>query len=108
MIAGFLIRFKAIKDLKGNYTQRMIIPKRIVKEGIYKYIRHPFYLGTIIYLFGFSLLLGGWKIAFLLLPYSIGFFLDRIDREEQMLINYFGGEYIQYMKSTKKLIPFVY
>jgi len=28
--------------------------------------------------------------------------------EERMLIKYFGEEYIEYMKETKRIVPYVY
>jgi protein-S-isoprenylcysteine O-methyltransferase Ste14 len=35
-------------------------------------------------------------------------FLNRIRREEALLIEEFGAEYETYRESTKKLIPFIY
>ncbi len=35
-------------------------------------------------------------------------FLRRINIEEEVLIEQFGQDYIDYMKKTKRLIPFIY
>jgi protein-S-isoprenylcysteine O-methyltransferase Ste14 len=43
-------------------------------------------------------------VMLLLIPYL----LQRIKYEEKMLIEHFGDHYLEYMKRTKKLIPFVY
>ena len=39
-----------------------------------------------------------------LIPYVI----YRIKIEEEMLIEKFGIDYLEYMKKTKKLIPYIY
>jgi protein-S-isoprenylcysteine O-methyltransferase Ste14 len=38
----------------------------------------------------------------------IPLFLKRIRMEEEMLIGEFGPDYVAYMETTKRLIPFVY
>jgi protein-S-isoprenylcysteine O-methyltransferase Ste14 len=46
--------------------------------------------------------------GFLVMLGIIPLFIYRIRIEEKMLIEKFGDEYLQYMKRTKKLIPFFY
>jgi protein-S-isoprenylcysteine O-methyltransferase Ste14 len=46
----------------------------------------------------------GFATMLLIIP----LFLNRIRMEEEMLIGEFGPDYIAYMKTTKRLIPFVY
>jgi protein-S-isoprenylcysteine O-methyltransferase Ste14 len=47
---------------------------------------------------------GGILIVLMVFGLTIGY---RIKIEETFLISEFGDDYIQYMKKTKKLIPFV-
>lgn len=35
-------------------------------------------------------------------------YLYRTNFEEKMLIQKFGDEYLEYMKDTKKMIPYIY
>jgi protein-S-isoprenylcysteine O-methyltransferase Ste14 len=46
----------------------------------------------------------GFVVMFLLVPYLV----HRITLEEKMLVEHFGSEYQEYMKTSKRLIPFLY
>ncbi len=78
----------------------------LVRQGAYKYIRHPLYS---------SLLLFGWGVFFKnlsLLSASLALvasaFLAATARVEEMEnVQKFGDDYIAYMKKTKRFIPFV-
>ena len=39
---------------------------------------------------------------------DLNFIFDRIDREEKFLITVFGKKYIDYMKQTKIIVPFIF
>jgi len=79
---------------------------RLVKTGLFRYIRHPMYS---------SLLLLGWGIFFKApswleagLALLCTFFLIATGRaEERENIRYFGSEYIEYMHQTKMFIPYI-
>jgi protein-S-isoprenylcysteine O-methyltransferase Ste14 len=110
-LVGFLIRAMALRATNKVVKEfwRIIKPMKLVKKGIYKHIRHPMYLGSILSCFGISLLLTkniGVSIMFVVV--LTNFLLARIDQEEQMLVFNYGVEYIEYMKRTKMLIPFVF
>lgn len=108
-LVGVSIRLVAKRTLGKYYSYglRTLRGHKIVKHGIYKYVRHPISLAVIIYgiaipiffesLYGFLLILG-------LVPCII----YRIRIEERMLVEEFGDEYREYMKKTKKMIPKVY
>ncbi|HPN34224.1 MAG TPA: isoprenylcysteine carboxylmethyltransferase family protein [bacterium] len=78
----------------------------LVASGIYRYIRHPMYC---------SLLLLTWGIFFkrissagLVLAAAATFFLFlTVLREEEENVRYFGEPYREYMKRTKRFIPFL-
>jgi len=38
----------------------------------------------------------------------VHFFIDRIDREEQLMYIKFKDKYAEYMRRTKMLIPFIF
>jgi protein-S-isoprenylcysteine O-methyltransferase Ste14 len=82
-------------------------PERLVTSGIYRYIRNPMYLGHIIFLIGLSLTLQSALAAFITVGTSIWFHY-RVLRDESRLINLFGDSYLQYMKQTKRWIPYVF
>ncbi|MGE4231789.1 MAG: isoprenylcysteine carboxylmethyltransferase family protein [Bacteriovoracia bacterium] len=107
---GVFIRLKAIRDLGYFFTFEIGIRPghRVVKIGIYSIVRHPSYLGFVFLVVGFATCTGS-MIVFLssVIPMVI-FFIMRIYSEEKMLVSHFGDEYREYMKTTKRLIPYVF
>ncbi|PVU71568.1 hypothetical protein DDW05_00485 [Candidatus Nanobsidianus stetteri] len=82
--------------------------QKIVKDGIYKYIRHPGYLGEIIIFFGlgfvtYSLL--GILGAFIV---SLMVYAGEVIPEEKYMLQKFGKEYEEYMKETFRFIPYIF
>jgi len=106
ILIGLLIRIIAGKKLI-KFSWRIIPPQELTTNGLYSKIRHPMYLGTFIFTIGLFWLLVGFKIAICLNYIVMQFIFDRIDREEQLLIMIFGDKYIEYIKKTKMLIPFI-
>jgi protein-S-isoprenylcysteine O-methyltransferase Ste14 len=109
VVAGFVIRIVAIATLKRNFSGALRIREdhTLVRNGIYKRVRHPAYLGAILIFTGIPVMLSsplGFMVMLLLIPYL----LHRIKLEEGMMIERFGKEYEDYMRSSKRLIPFVY
>ena len=76
----------------------------VVSQGIYRFIRHPIYVGDLILLIGFELALNSWLVlgAVALIPIV----LKQALREEEMLCQSLTG-YEQYRARTKAFIPFV-
>jgi len=76
----------------------------VVSHGLYRYIRHPIYVGDLLLLAGFELSLNSWLAlgAGLLAPVI----LWKALREERMLIESLPG-YEKYCARTKRFIPFV-
>jgi len=82
--------------------------QKIIKNGIYKYIRHPGYLGEIIIFFGlgfvtYSLL--GILGAFIV---SLMVYFGEVVPEEKYMLEKFGREYEEYMKETFRFIPYIF
>jgi protein-S-isoprenylcysteine O-methyltransferase Ste14 len=109
IVVGIVIRFVAIATLKRNFSGALRIraDHTLVKGGIYKHVRHPAYLGAILLFTGIPVMassLLGFLVMLLLVPYL----LHRIKLEESMMIERFGKEYEEYMRSSKRLLPFVH
>jgi protein-S-isoprenylcysteine O-methyltransferase Ste14 len=109
ILAGLIIRFVAIATLKKNFSGALRIRDghTLVKSGIYKQVRHPAYLGAIILFIGIPVMLSS-VIGFLVMLLLIPILLHRIKLEEKMMIERFGEEYKDYMRSSKRLIPYIY
>jgi protein-S-isoprenylcysteine O-methyltransferase Ste14 len=81
--------------------------QELVTIGIYRYIRHPIYLGVMLAYGGGQIVAGSYlSMVFLVLfTYSS---IVQAKKEEKLLLQHFGQEYEDYMRKTKMLIPFVY
>ena len=110
IIAGMVIRFMAIRTLGKFFTANLAIQAdhKLVKYGLYKYIRHPSYFGSLLSFIGFGLTLNNWISLFIILIPVLISFIYRINIEEKLLSEQIGLEYIDYKKSTKKLLPYIY
>lgn len=108
-VIGVYMRLVAVRTLGKQFTAELKIMQNheLIKRGIYQYIRHPAYLGTSILGIGISLIFSS-LYSFLLMLALFPCYLYRIHYEENMLLERFGNEYREYMKKTKKIIPFIY
>lgn len=77
---------------------------KLVMEGVYAQVRHPIYstdiiLGWSVFFFypDVRLLIGAFWLTFVLLFW--------MNREEKALIDKFGAEYLEYMRSVPKMFP---
>lgn len=71
-------------------------------------MRHPSYAFSLLTFVGLAIVLNNYISAIVLLIPVFVMFLRRINIEEEVLIEQFGQDYIDYMKKTKRLIPFIY
>lgn len=106
---GLVIYLVARLTLGRLFSKMLIIVEghELVTHGIYRHVRHPSYTGSILFWLGLPLVFNSLLGFVVMLPLII-LILLRIPVEEAMLIREFGEEYREYMKRTKKLIPFVY
>jgi len=104
---GFLVRLKTISDLKSNYNiSKEKISDQIMTTGIYGYVRHPLYLGTLFIYFGFCLMLFSKIGVALYFIFLIPLFFIRIKEEEKEFSD--NSKYQQYRKEVSCLIPFIF
>ncbi len=109
ILIGFTLLFVSLGTLKRNYASTLVVRRdhRLITHGIYRFVRHPLYLGVILITIGvptYAYSLRGLLIMLLLIP----IFLNRIRMEEKLLTEEFGEAYLAFKKVTKKLVPFIY
>jgi protein-S-isoprenylcysteine O-methyltransferase Ste14 len=75
-------------------------------EGPYRVTRHPIYTGILGMLFGSALVVGFGGVVLASLVFG-GVFLMRIRREEQLMLQTFGEQYVRYQRRVPCLVPFV-
>ena len=110
MIIGFVIAFTGVFTLKRFYSSTLVtrVDHRLITHGIYRFVRHPIYLGVLLICLVALPVYSSSAWGFLILSLLIPIFLGRIRMEERLLTEQFGDEYREYKASTSKLIPFVY
>jgi hypothetical protein len=80
---------------------------QLVVSGPYRWVRHPMYLGLIVFPWGAGLVFRSW-IGALLPMLLIALFVWRIADEEQLMQREFGEQWEAYCRRTRRLIPFIY
>lgn len=109
-IGGLIIRIKSILTLREyfTYTVTKIQDHELIEIWLYKYVRHPSYLGQFMIFVGIATALSNWlSIVTMIIPCLIGY-MYRIKVEEQFMAEQLGQKYLDYSKRTKKLIPMIY
>ena len=110
VLSGLAVRLTAVVTLKRQFaiTVSFIENHQLIQAGLYRYIRHPSYLGFLASELGFGLLSGNWfGLAVLAIPPLAGM-LYRIHVEEQALRQRFGAAYTDYARHTSRLLPGIY
>lgn len=110
MLAGIAFRFYAMSVLGRFFTYDVAVHagQTVVEAGPYRYIRHPSYTGALITLVGLGLALGNWAGLFAVLVCMAVAYGYRISVEEAALLAALGDPYKQYMRRTRRLIPFLF
>lgn len=76
----------------------------ILSSGAFRYVRHPLYLGSILFYFGMAVSTASLFSLALLLVICV-FYNYIAGYEEKLLQERFGEEYINYKKRTGKWLP---
>ncbi len=109
-ILGGIIFFSGLFIICGAFFQLMKAKKENWKlriSGFYRIVRHPMYLGDILWALGWSIIFNALyglvlTVLWLFLRYSLAVL------EEEKLIEKYGEIYKNYMKTvTKRIIPYV-
>ncbi|MGC2249618.1 MAG: methyltransferase, partial [Acidobacteriaceae bacterium] len=75
---------------------------------MYRWIRHPSYLGMLIIFLAIGIHSRNWLGLFVVLIPTTLALLYRIHVEEIALNSAFGETYASYSKTTRRLLPFLY
>jgi len=96
-------------DLGRNWSISLEVRDHhaLVKNGVYRLIRHPMYSSFFLLGVAQVLLLPNWFAGGSGLVGAGILYAFRVRREEQMMLESFGEEYRTYMTDTKRLIPWM-
>jgi len=110
MIFGLAIRWTAVVSLGRSFSANVAIrtEQRLQTDGLYRFVRHPSYLGLLLLLIAIGLHTRNWiGFAIVVIPTTAALSY-RIHVEEQALRAAFGDVYAVYISRTKRLLPGVY
>ena len=110
IILGIVIRAIAIATLWRYFTVNVSIREghELVDHGLYAFIRHPAYTGSLLSFIGLGFAFRNWlSVGIIAIATVIGFSY-RIAVEEGALTDHFGDRYRDYMRRSKRLIPGIY
>lgn len=93
-------------NIYHKYWSRESGTGKVVKNGVYKYIRHPQYTGFMLLTVGMLL---EWATlpTLIMWPFIALMYYRLARKEEKDMVREFGEEYVMYMSKTKRFIPFV-
>src|SRR5215475_6298191 len=99
--AGGALRIWPVFVLGNRFSGLVAIQPQhtLVTNGVYRFVRHPSYLGLLVNTLGWSLAFRSW-IGVLLWVLLILPLLARIHSEERLLRSEFGDEYVAYCART--------
>jgi protein-S-isoprenylcysteine O-methyltransferase Ste14 len=104
---SFYLRRQAIAALGRFWSLHVEIREshQLVREGPFRWVRHPAYSSMILEILSAALLLRSWWTALLVYAAFLPTLNARIRIEEKALIEKFGEGYLEFKRTTPALIP---
>jgi len=81
------------------------MPRRLVVQGLYRYVRNPMYISALLVLVGESALFRSWHMLEYSAVIAIGFHFFVLFHEEPTLRRKMGPEYVKYCEDVARWSP---
>ncbi len=106
-VLGLAIRLWSVLTLRERYTKTLLVQTDQVVErnGPYRWVRHPGYLGSLLVLNGIALASGNWLVLLSSLIATLIAYSYRIRVEDRMLVGALGQPYADYRQQVRALFP---
>ncbi len=106
---GFALVFGSGVALGRQYSADVTIQTdhQLITKGVYRFIRHPRYLGVIALSIGVSCLFRSW-IGLIATIIFLVILLYRIRDEEAVMHQEFSGAWEEYCQHSWRLLPYIY
>jgi protein-S-isoprenylcysteine O-methyltransferase Ste14 len=106
-LAALALFFWVLRSLGQNFSTTLTIKKdqTLVIQRPYQWIRHPMYTSFVFLWIGYFFLSTNWFIGLTGILGFVWAIVVRTPKEERMMIDWFGDEYIAYMKRTGRYLP---
>ena len=109
MVSGELLRVQALRTLGRFFTMRVaVLPgHRVVRQGLYRLVRHPAYTGWFLLSLGFGFYFGS-IVGIVGTSFFVVVLGWRVRVEEAALCESLGDEYRRYMSEVLALLPGIF
>jgi protein-S-isoprenylcysteine O-methyltransferase Ste14 len=110
ILLGTALRWWAIFTLGRYFTIDVAVrsTQSVVQSGPYRFVRHPSYTAILIMLLGVGMALANWASLVVILAGGLIGLLYRVRVEERALVEGLGQPYMDYMRTTRRFIPFIF
>jgi len=107
--AGLGFSVWARQHLGRNWSGTVQVKQdhQLVRDGPYRFVRHPIYTGVLTALLGTALVNNHWG-GILAVVIAFGSFWRKLTLEERFMGETFGSAYEEYRRKTAALIPFLF
>ena len=107
MVIALWLFWRAHVDLGLNWSITLEMRKghELIVHGVYRRIRHPMYASIFLFAVAQALLLQNWLAGWAGFVTVALLYFVRTPREEEMMCDYFGESYRDYMRRTGRLWP---
>ena len=94
--------------LAGNWSGSVTLKQdhTLVRDGPYRYARHPIYTGILLALIGSAIARDEWR-GVLAVALAFAALWRKLRLEERWLTEIFGEQYARYRREVRALIPFI-
>jgi protein-S-isoprenylcysteine O-methyltransferase Ste14 len=80
-------------------------PKRLVAQGLYRYVRNPMYVGVVFIIVGWAILFQSRGVLMYAAIVAAGFHVFVVLVEEPILARKFGADYERYRREVRRWLP---
>lgn len=106
LVLGIVLNLVADKSFKKKKTTVKPLGKStaLITDGVFRFSRHPMYLGFVLILLGIASLLGSLTPYVIVFGFAIFMHIVFINFEEKKLEETFGEAWLQYKKKVRQWI----
>ena len=110
LLGGSLLRRHCWRMLGQHFTGdvKASTDQPVIDRGAYRWVRHPSYTGGMMMYLGTGIALTNWLSVLIITSAGSLAYLYRVRVEEQALQTKLGSRYQEYMRRTKRFVPFVF
>jgi len=110
MATGLAVRWTAIYTLGVSFSTNVAIhtTQTLRTHGLYRLVRHPSYSGMLLCFVSIGVYERNWISLAIMLIFPTAALFYRMHVEEMALRGAFGAQYVEYSRTTRRLIPGIY